>query len=488
MKYFLITIFSLIAVEKILANRLPLLAKLNNENAEAYLNVCIENFEGDDSLILYLYRESGLGELVPTMFPPERIVSHSSDSIFRFKISEIMRPLYFTLRRNGTDLSDHRSKAILNSFLMEPGDSVNIIQDGYTALFYGHGSEKYSIKQQMDLLLDSLSSLILIPPSDQQSLMKNVTRDFKDDSVIRDKLISRLNHLFIRRDLVYKMFYTDIIGKMQGYSIRGVQFTYGQYNITQKDTVTWLINQHLIFPIEIPDSVAAMSRFYLEFLWNLARIKYRLKPTREYYLTKISKEYKGKLRDKLLTLILVSGYAGLQNSDSCFTASIGLIESERLKTNITNFYFRQQKGRTAFNFSLTDLNGKEIKLSDFKGKVVFMDFWYIGCTPCVSYYKDFVLKAEQHFKDNVNMKFISVNIGGKKEAWKKAVELGLYTSTEIINVYTGLLGYDHPVIKYYFISGAPKPMLIDKSGKIFTTDSAELGSDLVKTINKALSL
>jgi len=34
-------------------------------------------------------------------------------------------------------------------------------------------------------------------------------------------------------------------------------------------------------------------------------------------------------------------------------------------------------------FTATDLNGKEYKLSELKGKVVVLNFWFIGCKPCV---------------------------------------------------------------------------------------------------------
>src|SRR4030042_4756738 len=38
--------------------------------------------------------------------------------------------------------------------------------------------------------------------------------------------------------------------------------------------------------------------------------------------------------------------------------------------------------QTAPNFSLEDLNGKKVDLKQFRGKVVFLNFWQTGCGPC----------------------------------------------------------------------------------------------------------
>ena len=39
-------------------------------------------------------------------------------------------------------------------------------------------------------------------------------------------------------------------------------------------------------------------------------------------------------------------------------------------------------GETAPDFTLKDLEGKDVSLKDFKGKVVFINFWATWCSPC----------------------------------------------------------------------------------------------------------
>lgn len=41
------------------------------------------------------------------------------------------------------------------------------------------------------------------------------------------------------------------------------------------------------------------------------------------------------------------------------------------------------EGRPAIDFAVVDMNGKEGKLSDYKGKVLFVDFWATWCMPCL---------------------------------------------------------------------------------------------------------
>lgn len=41
-----------------------------------------------------------------------------------------------------------------------------------------------------------------------------------------------------------------------------------------------------------------------------------------------------------------------------------------------------EKGKMAPNFTLEDLNGNKVTLSDFRGKIVLLNFWAIYCTPC----------------------------------------------------------------------------------------------------------
>ncbi|MGB3108930.1 TlpA family protein disulfide reductase [Sphingobacterium siyangense] len=122
-------------------------------------------------------------------------------------------------------------------------------------------------------------------------------------------------------------------------------------------------------------------------------------------------------------------------------------------------------GRPAFNFSLQDTSKKNIKLTDFRGKIVLMDFWFTGCGNCKQLTEG-MKPVIEHFKNNPKVVFVGVSVDGDFEEWKKSVKSGQYSNKESIDLYTNDLKSKHPIIKHYGFSGYPSLLLIDGDGKI----------------------
>jgi thiol-disulfide isomerase/thioredoxin len=137
-------------------------------------------------------------------------------------------------------------------------------------------------------------------------------------------------------------------------------------------------------------------------------------------------------------------------------------------------------GKMAPEFSLPDPNGKEIKLSSFRGKYVLVDFWASWCKPC-RMENPFVVKAYNRFKDkNFTVLGVSLDSNGKKDEWMKAVMKDSLTWAHV----SDLMYWSSPVIPLYKIEGIPFNVLVDPEGKVIA--QALRGEELEKKLETVL--
>lgn len=105
--------------------------------------------------------------------------------------------------------------------------------------------------------------------------------------------------------------------------------------------------------------------------------------------------------------------------------------------------------------------GKTMKLSDFKGKVVLVDFWASWCGPCRQENPN-VLKMYQKFK-NKGFTVFSVSLDDDAANWKAAIQKDkLEWPTHV----SDLLGWKSPLVATYGFDGIPFTVLLNREGKI----------------------
>lgn len=133
----------------------------------------------------------------------------------------------------------------------------------------------------------------------------------------------------------------------------------------------------------------------------------------------------------------------------------------------------------AIDFKLKDLNGKDVSLSNLKGKRVFLNFWASWCPPCRGEMPD-IEKLYEETKDS-DLVIIAINLGEDKDTARSFINKNNYK----FNV---LLDSDEDVAQKYSITSIPTSFFIDKNGTIVAKKigamSYEEMKDYVNTIDK----
>jgi peroxiredoxin len=117
---------------------------------------------------------------------------------------------------------------------------------------------------------------------------------------------------------------------------------------------------------------------------------------------------------------------------------------------------KEMIGQTAPDFELTTLKGKKVKLSALRGKIVVLNFWYLGCAPCVREFPQLNELVAQFKKKKVV--FLAISVSGRTEA------IGVFLKRKPLDYQ--VIASDFTVAKQYKVMLYPTNLVIDKEGII----------------------
>jgi peroxiredoxin len=405
---------------------------------------------------------------------------------FKFRLTGISSLGYFKLNLS----TIHKNNKLLDLYLLEAGDSVFVNATNPIILFSGRGSEKFQCRYTADTVqieehteeeiqsvsdgralrtTDNLFEYSLIGKKRLDSLLaERLSIVEKFNAKISPGIIAQLKTDYIG-DYYFNFFYrARLIFHMDPDTSASKIAMFRFYNKFLKD-----------FTVDISDSkTITKSRSYVDFLLSREKLEATLissgykTPIRDYKFgtlyNLITEKYTGSIREKMLTSAFEELFTVVDSVDEYLPVALTIVKEHYFKEVLQTLATTKLKGSKVYPFHLKDQFGKTVRLSDFKGKIVIIHFWYTGCGAC-RLLGIGLQKVSHDLSANRQLVFLTVNIDKDLREWKESLKKGIYTSPEEINLNTGPLGDDHPFIKYYQITSFPELFIIDRNGKIFST-------------------
>lgn len=163
------------------------------------------------------------------------------------------------------------------------------------------------------------------------------------------------------------------------------------------------------------------------------------------------------------------GYANYEAFAEDYDKYYPLLSEKRHKAMVLAYMDKNgftAAGKPAIDFTYPGLDGKNVSLSDFKGKVVIVDVWATWCQPCLKEVPH-MKKLEEEFHGRKDIVFLAVSVDKEsdKAKWEKMI-----AAEKLPGLHLFANGFSE-IAKSYDISSIPRFMVFDKKGNIVSTNS-----------------
>jgi thiol-disulfide isomerase/thioredoxin len=415
------------------------------------------------------------------------VVKVERNGSFKFQVKTGTSPFHITLygsnRRNQYGLLQDQS-AITN-YLVEPGDSIHIDVDSPVPNFSGRGSERFEAQAKIQAI-DPGGKMLMRDSNDY--FRKNPKRWLQEkDSLLAAQLNTLASFKSKLSESAYAIIRADIIGVNRAWLYRRISFA-GPFFVAGTPMDKALDDLFLVIkqrPAYIdPEDRSALSPEYIHYLYNKMRIeaKYdRIKNGKslsidENYYDIIISTYTGIVRDKLLAywLFSISQFNLLQETN--ITQSLSVMQTPVFIQLVKNLESTFYGNKPILDYGFQDINGKTVRISDYRGKVVVIDLWFSGCIPCLAVAKG-LRQVERNFENAPDVVFLSISTDKDITMWLKSIDKtkmaepnSYYISPATKYLYTNGTGQKNPFVRKYIPSESyPYLLLIDKKGKIYSS-------------------
>ena len=175
--------------------------------------------------------------------------------------------------------------------------------------------------------------------------------------------------------------------------------------------------------------------------------------------------YMGVSKDQITYLVSITERLHKMNPKARYAdvwyKALSAYRTEALKGVVNGL----QVGTKAPLFALPDIYGDSLRLSDYKGKYVLLDFWASWCQPCRKENPN-IVEAYKRFRKR-NFMVVSISLDGKQEQWEQGVKVDKLVWRSHAS---DLLKWRSPIVQLYEIKGIPANFLLDTNGIIIARD------------------
>jgi cytochrome oxidase Cu insertion factor (SCO1/SenC/PrrC family) len=390
---------------------------------------------------------------------------------FQFTADKLQHPGWLVLSHPGSKQPDRL-------LLVEPGDQVVANIGRQRTVFSGKGAARLQV-------MDSLQQIPF------QKAMTSIRGPIGYETFARQE--KNTDSLFHQKMAILETFresFTNEEIKIIELTMRSERWkcSYQRFRVQWISTKkTELRNELISFyrdyysqnKLEAAQTAVAYAAGYGDYLLEKARVDILLAPLQKDSLQypdsytfndifhNLSMKYQGLQRDRALlhAFTQVQHFSVKDSLSELLKQFSDQLTMPSWKAILFAIKSSQLKGMPAYNFQLPDKNGKLVRLADFKGKTILIDFWFTGCSACRTM-APYLKALEDSLPDREKIVFITVSVDKDKEQWKKSLAAETYSSAQNINVYTGGNGTEDPLIQHYRYTSFPELLLIDKNGNL----------------------
>ncbi len=133
-------------------------------------------------------------------------------------------------------------------------------------------------------------------------------------------------------------------------------------------------------------------------------------------------------------------------------------------------------GKPAPLFTQIDTAGRSVRLEDFRGKIVLLDFWASWCAPC-RHENPNIVALYKRYRDK-DFTVVGVSLDNNRNAWLKAISADGLQWTQL----SDLQGTYSETAELYNVTALPANWLIDKQGNILGKNL--FGKDLEEKLSE----